>query len=70
MQHTIFKSKLKKEFSTIFSGDLDVNTIIRKAKLFFNQNYDVEDTALIFEEIGNCQLARTALKSFALDKRL
>lgn len=66
----IFDFRHRKELATIFSGDLDVNTIIRKAKLFFSdQNFDIEDTVLIFEEIGDCPLARTALKSFALDKR-
>ena len=60
----------RKELTTIFSGDLDVDTIIRKAKLFLlDKNFDAENTVLIFEEIGDCPPARTSLKSFALDGR-
>ena len=59
-----------KELISIFSSNLDVNSIIRKSKLFFpDKNFDIEDTVLIFEEIGDCPLARTSLKSFALDGR-
>ncbi|MBQ3792550.1 MAG: ATP-binding protein, partial [Clostridia bacterium] len=54
----------------IFSGDLDVDTIIRKARLYFpNENFDIENTVLIFEEIGDCPAARTSLKSFFQDGR-
>ena len=62
--------RYRKELNTIFSGDLDVDTIIRKSKLFFvDKSFDLNNTVLIFEEIGDCPLARTALKSFALDGR-
>lgn len=65
-----FDFRHRKELTTIFSGDLDVDTIIRKAKLFLSdKNFDIENTVLIFEEIGDCPLARTSLKSFALDGR-
>ena len=65
-----FDFRHKKELTTIFSGDLDVDTIIRKARLFLSdKNFDIENTVLIFEEIGDCPLARTSLKSFALDGR-
>ncbi len=65
-----FDFRHRKELVTIFSGDLDVDTIIRKAKLYFlDKNFDLENTVLIFEEIGDCPLARTSLKSFALDGR-
>ena len=66
----VFDFRHRKELTTIFSNSLDVESIIRKAKLFFlDQNFDREDTVLIFEEIGDCPLARTSLKSFALDGR-
>ena len=65
-----FDFRHRKELTTVFSGDLDVDTIIRKAKLFFSdKNFDIENTVLIFEEIGDCPLARTSLKSFAVDGR-
>lgn len=60
----------RKELITIFAGDLDVDTIIKKSRLYFPDNdFDKDDTVLVFEEIGDCPQARTALKSFALDKR-
>ena len=66
----IFDFRHRKELATVFSGDLDVDTIIRKAKLFLSdENFDIENTVLIFEEIGDCPLARTSLKSFAMDGR-
>lgn len=62
--------RYRKELTKIFSDDLDVDTIIRKSKLFFtDKNFDLPSTVLIFEEIGDCPLARIALKSFALDGR-
>ena len=39
-----FDFRHKKELTTIFSGDLDVDTIIRKAKLFLSdKNFDIEN---------------------------
>ncbi|MCR5458122.1 MAG: ATP-binding protein [Clostridiales bacterium] len=65
-----FDFRYNKKLREIFSGDLDVDTIVRKASLFFiDKNFGLDDTVLIFEEIGDCPLARTALKSFALDGR-
>ena len=65
-----FDFRHRKELATIFSGDLDVDSIIRKANLYFlNEKFEIENTVLIFEEIGDCPLARTSLKSFALDGR-
>lgn len=66
----IYDFRHRKELLSIFDGDLDVDTIIRKSRLFFtDKNFDIENTVLIFEEIGDCPSARTALKSFALDGR-
>lgn len=54
----------------IFEGDLNVDSIIRKSTPYFpNSNFEPYNTILIFEEIGDCPLARTSFKSFALDKR-
>ena len=65
-----FDFRYNKELANIFKGDLDVDTIIRKAQLYFlDKSFDIEGTVLIFEEIGDCPLARTSLKSFALDGR-
>ena len=65
-----FDFRYNKELANIFKGDLDVDTIIRKAQLYFlDKSFDIEETVLIFEEIGDCPLARTSLKSFALDGR-
>ncbi len=62
--------RYNKKLAVVFSGDLDVDTIIRKSKMFFPDNdFDPNGTVLIFEEIGDCPLARTALKSFAQDGR-
>jgi len=62
--------RYRKELSLIFSGDLDVDTIVRKSTLYFaDKKFEPGNTILIFEEIGDCPLARTSLKSFALDGR-
>ena len=66
----LFDFRYRKELGNIFSGDLDVDTIIKNSRLFFlDKEFDSEDTVLIFDEIGDCPLARTALKSFAMDGR-
>lgn len=55
---------------SIFDGDLDVDSIIRNSAPYFpNKKFEPYKTILVFEEIGDCPLARTSLKSFALDKR-
>ena len=54
----------------IFDGNLDVNSIIRNSMPYFpDKKFTPYKTILIFEEIGDCPLARTSFKSFALDKR-
>lgn len=54
----------------IFDGNLDVDSIVRSSMPYFpDKQFIPYKTILIFEEIGDCPLARTSLKSFALDKR-
>jgi predicted AAA+ superfamily ATPase len=54
----------------IFDGNLDVDSIIRNSAPYFpDKNFEPHKTILIFEEIGDCPLARTSLKSFAQDNR-
>ena len=54
----------------IFDGNLDVDSIIMNSSPYFpNASFEPYKTVLIFEEIGDCPLARTSLKSFALDRR-
>lgn len=66
----VYDFRHNKSLRKIFDGDLDVDTIIRNSMPYFlNENFVPDETILIFEEIGDCPFARTALKSFALDKR-
>ena len=66
----VYDFRYNRALKEIFNGPLDVDTIIRKSKLFFtNKDFNKENTILIFEEIGDCPLARTSLKSFSLDGR-
>ena len=59
-----------KEIRTVFDGDIDVDSIIRKSSPYFpNDNFIEDETIIVFEEINDCPNARTSLKSFALDKR-
>ena len=59
-----------KALRKIFEGNLDVDSIIRNSLPFFpDKEFIPNKTILIFEEIGDCPLARTSFKSFALDKR-
>lgn len=59
-----------KVLRTIFDGNLDVDSIIRNSTPYFSGKQFVPyKTILIFEEIGDCPLARTSFKSFAQDKR-
>ena len=58
------------ELRQIFEGNIDVDSIIIKSTPYFpNLKFEPYKTILIFEEIGDCPLARTSLKSFAQDKR-
>lgn len=64
----IYDFRHNKSLRKIFDADLDVDTIIRNSMPYFlNENFIPNKTILIFEEIGDCPFARTALKSFALD---
>ena len=59
-----------KELRKIFDGSLDVDSIVRNSTPYFTDKQFVPyKTILIFEEIGDCPLARTSLKCFAQDKR-
>ncbi len=65
-----FDFRSRKDLRKIFDGNLDVDSLIRNATPYFpNQSFIPNKTILIFEEIGDCPLARTSLKFFALDKR-
>lgn len=66
----IYDFRHNKDLRKIFEGNLDVDSIIRKSTPYFtNSNFEPYNTILIFEKIGDCPLARTSFKSFALDKR-
>ena len=59
-----------KSLRKIFDGNLDVDSIIRNSSPYFpDKEFVPFKTILVFEEIGDCPLARTSLKSFSLDKR-
>ncbi len=66
----VYDFRHRKELRNLFEGNLDVDTIIEKSSPYFpNAHFIPHETILVFEEIGDCPLARTSLKSFALDKR-
>lgn len=66
----IYDFRHNKALRKIFEGNLDVDSIIRNSLPFFpDKEFIPNKTILIFEEIGDCPLARTSFKSFALDKR-
>jgi uncharacterized protein len=66
----VYDFRHKKALRNIFDGNLDVDSIISKSTPYFpNDKFAPNETILVFEEIGDCPLARTSLKSFALDKR-
>lgn len=53
-----------------FQNGYDVDKILAYSRLYLpDQEYHPYHTALIFEEINDCEEARTSLKSFALDGR-
>lgn len=53
-----------------FLNGYDVDTIIALSKLYLPESdYVPHQTAIIFEEINDCEEARTSLKAFALDGR-
>ncbi|MDY6391324.1 MAG: DUF4143 domain-containing protein [Bacilli bacterium] len=60
----------RKVLRSIFNGNLDVDTIIENSAPYFpDKEFVPHKTILVFEEIGDCSLARTSLKSFAQDGR-
>ena len=66
----IYDFRHNKVIRKIFNGNLDVDSIIRNSTPYFpNQKFVPHKTILVFEEIGDCPLARTSFKSFAQDKR-
>lgn len=66
----VYDFRHNKDLRNIFEGNIDVDSIIRKSAPYFpTSSFEPNKTILIFEEIGDCPLARTSLKSFALDKR-
>ena len=68
--YIIYDFRHRKDLLKIFSGNLDVDTIIKNSKLYFSdKKFEEYNTVLVFEEIGDCPLARISLKSFALDGR-
>ena len=61
---------LQPELKSVFSGSLDVDTILMNFSFYFRDAVFVPGETLIFlDEIQTCPEARTALKSFALDNR-
>lgn len=66
----VYDFRHRKNLRKIFAGNLNVDEIIRLSGPYFpSESFIPHKTVLIFEEIGDCPLARTSLKSFALDKR-
>lgn len=66
----VYDFRYRTELRGIFEGNIDVDSIIRKSSPFFpSDTFIPHKTILVFEEINDCPLARTSLKSFALDKR-
>lgn len=66
----IYDFRHNKALRKIFDGNLDVDSIIRNSTPYFaGKQFIPYKTILIFEEIGDCPLARTSFKSFAQDKR-
>lgn len=57
-------------YRSIFAGDKDVDTIIRKLSLVFKEaEFKPHDTLIFLDEIQNCPDARAAFKFFTLDGR-
>ncbi len=66
----VFDFRYDPKTRKFFQGDLSVDAILRNAYPYFPSSMFVSNkTAIVFEEIGDCAQARTALKSFALDGR-
>ena len=57
-------------YADIFSGDRDVDTIIRKMSAYFPRiKFIPGDTLIFLDEIQNCPNARTSFKFFTIDGR-
>lgn len=66
----LFDFRHNDEIRSVFNGNLDVDTIIKNATVYFPAGTFVPGkTVLVFEEITDCSRARTSLKSFAADGR-
>ena len=62
--------ELMSEMKSIFEGDLDIDSLIRKLSIRFPKIAFEPGNLLIFlDEIQSCPNARTSLKSFSLDER-
>jgi len=55
----------KPDISKLFEQDLDPVRIIRELGLYVDQDIDLSDTLIIFDEIQECPKALTSLKYFA-----
>jgi predicted AAA+ superfamily ATPase len=57
-------------YKAIFEGDLDIDTLIKQITLRVpGAKPETGHTLIFLDEIQNCPQARTALKTFSLDKR-
>lgn len=62
--------ELQPDAKQIFDGNLDIDTLIRKLSIsYLNVNLQSNETIIFLDEIQSCPAARTALKTFSLDKR-
>ena len=60
----------KPSYKDIFSGDLDVETIIKQITINVpNVELIPNETIIFLDEIQDCPKARTALKFLSIDKR-
>ena len=66
----IYDFRHNKSLRNIFDADIDVDSIIRKSTSYFSGfDFIPYESIIVYEEIGDCPLARTTFKSFAMDKR-
>jgi len=57
-------------YGSVFAGDKDVDSMIRRMSLFFpDAEFVPGDTLIFLDEIQNCPDARTAFKFFTIDGR-
>ncbi|MDR1418205.1 MAG: ATP-binding protein [Endomicrobium sp.] len=68
--YVYFNFEIDPSYKDIFQGDLNVNNLIEQMSLRIpNVKLVPGKTVIFLDEIQNCPQARTALKSFSLDKR-